>query len=233
MIKIIRSEERYGVDHGWLKTKHSFSFDTYYDPDNQHFGMLRVFNDDWIAPDQGFGMHPHRDMEIITYVIEGALKHKDSMGNEGVIRAGEVQRMSAGTGIFHSEFNASSEETVHLLQMWVFPDKRGYTPEYEQRPFTKEQQLNRLLPVVSGRENGEAMRIHQDATFYLSTLEAGKEVTHSQEPGRKMYVFIIKGEAVLNGEHTLKEGDTARITEMTDLLVKTESGAQFLLIDLL
>ncbi|MGI6128202.1 MAG: pirin family protein [Planifilum sp.] len=232
MIQIIPSEKRYKADHGWLVTYHSFSFAEYYDPNNIQFGALRVFNDDTVQPGRGFGEHPHADMEIMTYVIDGTLEHRDSLGNRGLLRAGEVQRMTAGTGIFHSEYNASDEKPVHFLQIWFLPDQKGLTPSWEQKAFPPDQKRNRLLPVVSGRPIGEALHIHQDVTVYLSLLEAGRQIHHRQEAGRRMYLFVIDGAVVVDGEHAMKAGDSARITGLSELTVSTDEGAEIMLMDL-
>lgn len=232
MIHIIPSEKRYTAEHGWLTTRHSFSFAEYYDPNNLHFGVLRVFNDDIVQPGKGFDMHPHADMEIVTYVIDGVLEHQDSMGNRGLIHAGELQRMTAGTGVFHSEYNPSREQPVHLLQIWFFPDRRGLTPSWEQTSFPPEAQLNRLLPVVSGTPREGALSIHQDVTVYLSRLDAGRSLTHEQEEGRLMYLFLIEGRVKLDGQHDMKAGDTARITDLTRISIEAEEDAHFMLMDL-
>ena len=177
MLDIIRSETRGSADHGWLRAKHTFSFADYYDPERVEFANLRVINEDRVAPGKGFGTHPHRDMEIITYVIDGAIEHKDSMGNGTVISAGEVQRMSAGTGVLHSEFNHSQENELHLLQIWIYPEKNGLEPGYEQTRFPREEKLNRLRLVGSrdGREG--SVTIHQDVDLYASILEEGRQVS--------------------------------------------------------
>jgi redox-sensitive bicupin YhaK (pirin superfamily) len=232
MIRIIPSEARYKAEHGWLTSYHSFSFAEYYDPDNIQFGALRVFNDDTVQPGSGFGTHPHADMEIMTYVIDGTLEHQDSLGNRGLLEAGEVQRMTAGTGIFHSEYNASKEKPVHFLQIWFLPNRRGLSPSWEQKKFSREQKRNRLLPVVSGRGMEGALSINQDVTVYLSLLEAGKEIRHSQEAGRRMYLFVIDGAVALNGEHSMKKGDSARITGLSELTVATKESDEFMLMDL-
>lgn len=234
MIHVIRSEERYVSRHDWLTSRFSFSFADYYDPSNMHWGALRVLNDDTVQGGTGFGMHQHRDMEIISYVIEGALEHKDSMGNHGVIRAGEVQRITAGTGIYHSEYNHSETDPVHFLQIWVMPNQQGLTPSYSQKQFTKEQQRNRLLPVVSGKPTGDAMQINQDATFYLSNLEANQTITHRQPEGRRMHLFVISGSVSLGNDEELqlRQGDAARIKDTSELTLATSEGAEFLLIDL-
>jgi quercetin 2,3-dioxygenase len=232
MIRIIPSEKRYKADHGWLITYHSFSFAEYYDPNNIRFGALRVFNDDTVQPGRGFGEHPHADMEIMTYVIDGTLEHRDSLGNRGLLHAGEVQRMTAGTGIIHSEYNPSEEKPVHFLQIWFLPERRGLTPSWEQKKFPSEQKRNRLLPVVSGRPAEGALYIHQDVTVYLSRLEAGRQIHHRQEAGRRMYLFVIDGAVSVDGEHPMKAGDSARITGLSELTVSTGEGAEFMLMDL-
>jgi redox-sensitive bicupin YhaK (pirin superfamily) len=234
MIRIIPAEERYTSVHDWLTARFSFSFAEYYDPQNMGFGVHRVLNDDIIQPGTGFGMHPHRDMEIVTYVIEGALEHRDSMGNVAVVRAGEVQTMTAGTGIYHSEYNHSNEEPVHSLQMWFLPNAKGLKPNYQQKQFAKGDQKNRLLRVVSPDGAEGALSIHQDVTIFLSDLDAGQEIQYRQPPGRKMHLFMIKGYLELNGEHAMKPGDAARIDGVEEISVRAlESGAEFMLIDLI
>lgn len=232
LIKVIPSESRYLAEHGWLTSRFSFSFAEYYDPANLHFGPLRVFNDDIIQPGTGFDMHPHADMEIVTYVVEGSLEHRDSMGNIGIINAGELQRITAGTGMFHAEYNPSQDAPVHLFQMWFLPQQRGLTPSWEEKSFTKEAQRNRLLPVVSGEKRDDTLFIHQDMTLYLSTLDAGMEITHQQAPGRRIYLFVIKGDVSLDEQHHLRQGDAARITGLDTLAIRTSEGAELLLIDL-
>jgi redox-sensitive bicupin YhaK (pirin superfamily) len=232
LIQLIPSSARHITDNGWLLSRFSFSFADYNDPDNMNFGAIRVFNDDVIQPESGFGMHPHRDMEIISYIIEGTLEHKDSMGNIGLVEAGEVQRITAGTGILHSEYNTSSTDQVHLLQMWVLPKERGLTPSWEQRKFTKAQQLNQLLPVISGNPEDGTININQDAAFFLSTLEAGHQLTHTQAIEGRILIFVISGQLTLNNKEILKDGDSARISDLPELAISTEQGAQFILIDL-
>ena len=175
MQMIIPSETRGSADHGWLKAKHTFSFADYYDPERVHFGALRVINEDRVAPAKGFGTHPHRDMEIVTYPISGSIEHKDSMGNGTVIPAGEVQRMTAGTGVMHSEFNHSQDEELHLLQIWFLPERRNLEPGYEQRAVPREEKLNRLRLIGSRDGRDESLTIHQDVDLYASVLEAGKQ----------------------------------------------------------
>jgi quercetin 2,3-dioxygenase len=233
MIRIYPAESRYSADHGWLKSKFSFSFAEYYDPNNLQFGPMRVLNDDIVQPTTGFGMHPHREMEIVSIVLKGQLKHEDSAGNSGILRFGDIQRMSAGTGIWHSEVNPSETEECNFLQMWFLPNQYGLTPSYEQISFNQEELRNQLLPVVSSRVRGENIAyIHQDMTIYLSRLDAGKSLAFSQEENRRIFVFVIEGELALNGENKLKKRDSARITEHPDLEISTESGTFFMLIDL-
>ncbi len=231
MMQVIRSEERHFADHGWLQTYWHFSFDTYHDPKNVHWGALRVFNDDVIQPGQGFPMHPHRDMEIITCVLDGALEHRDSMGNRGVIHPGEVQVMSAGSGITHSEYNHSKEAPVHLLQLWVFPRTKSRPPRWEQKQFTAAERAGKLLPVVSPGDVPGTLAIDQDAAIYLSSLKAGEEVTHSSRAKRKTYLFLIAGGATVNGE-ALAAGDQARIADEPELRVRASENAELILLDL-
>lgn len=230
MFQIIRSNERYHFEGDWLSTYWHFSFDHYYDPENLQFGPLRVFNDDYIQPHSGFPMHPHREMEIVTYVIDGELTHEDNLGNKGTIRAGEVQRMSAGRGIVHSEYN-HSDEIVHLLQIWVVPGESKLEPSWEQKQFTAEQRQGVLLPIVSGDKKGDALHIHQDATFYVSSLAQGDEVEHTIAEGRRAYLFIIDGEVEVS-RHILAKGDQARITHTGKMTIKAGKASELILIDL-
>ncbi len=231
MMQIIRSDERHHQNMGWLDTFWHFSFDTYHDPANMHWGPLRVFNDDVIQPGQGFGMHPHRDMEIMTYVIDGALQHRDNQGNQGVIGAGEVQVMSAGTGIMHSEFNHSKSNPVHLLQFWILPRTRGRKPWWGQRQFTAADRAGKLLPVVSAGGVAGTLPIDQDAVVYLSSLRAGEQVSHRTEPKRKGYLFVIGGGLNLNGQ-TLATGDQARIDDEPELGIEAQKDSDLLFVDL-
>ena len=231
MMQIILAAERYHLEADWLSTYWHFSFDHYYDPENVNFGPLRVFNDDVIQPAGGFPMHSHREMEILTYVLEGKLEHKDSLGNRGVIGAGEVQRMSAGTGIRHSEYNASDTEPAHLLQLWIQPAEKGLKPSWEQKQFTRAEREGKLLPVASGNPKNGALKIHQDATVFVSALGAGQEVTHELAPGRRAYLFVIEGTVMLNGR-PLEAGDQARVTEETRLDLTATEASDLLLIDL-
>ncbi len=231
MMDIIHSESRGSADHGWLKARHTFSFAEYYDPERVQFGNLRVINEDRVAPGQGFGTHPHRDMEIVTYVIAGAIEHKDSMGNGTIIPAGDVQRMTAGTGVLHSEFNHSDDEELHLLQIWILPERNGLEPGYEQQQFDRESKLNHLRLVGSrdGREG--SMTIHQDVSLYASVLEAGAELAHELEPDRRAFVQVVKGDLKVNGR-MLAAGDGARIENHDRVEFSAVTEAEFLLFDM-
>jgi len=215
---IQRSGERAHFDFGWLQTYHSFSFADYFDPNNLSWGALRVFNDDVVAPGKGFGTHPHRDMEILTYVLEGELEHKDSMGNTGVIRPGGVQYLSAGTGIRHSEYNHSADKPVHLVQMWVLPRAAGLKPQYGQVDYTREERRNRWLPIASGEAGIESkIAIWQNATAYVARLE-NSELRFAVRPGRYAFLFVAEGNVTVNTE-TLGAGDAVRILGPLDLEV--------------
>lgn len=231
MFDIIRSDTRGSADHGWLKAKHTFSFAEYRDPARVHFGKLRVINEDRIAPAQGFGTHPHKDMEIVTYIISGAIEHEDSMGNGTVIRAGEVQRMTAGTGVQHSEFNHSKDEELHLLQIWIFPEKNDLEPGYEQTLFSRDDKLNRLRLIGSrdGREG--SITIHQDVDLFASALEKGNEVTLDNVDDRRIFLQVVSGEIDVNGEK-LSAGDGAQIRHAAEIIARSESDAEFLLFNL-
>ncbi len=233
MIKTIKASEHYKNEEDWLATYHHFSFADYYNPDKMNYGPLRVFNDDTIQPGTGFGFHQHSDMEIITYLIDGELEHKDNQGNHGVIYPGEVQRMTAGSGIMHSEFNHSKERPLRLLQMWVFANKKGLKPSWEQKKFTKEDRTNRLVPVVTSENvtDGNALRIHQDATFYLSSLTSGGRVEHNMGSGRKAYLFVIDGAISLNG-NPMQTRDAAMIESEDNLAIDAEKPTELILIDL-
>jgi redox-sensitive bicupin YhaK (pirin superfamily) len=230
MITIRKSDERGQADHGWLKAKHSFSFANYYDPQHMGFRTLRVLNDDSVLGGGGFDTHPHRDMEIITYVISGALEHRDSMGNGRVIRSGEFQYMAAGTGVQHSEFNHSPIEAVHLIQTWIVPDRRGAKPAYAERQMTTAAsgQLH-LITSKTGRDNSIA--INQDADLYLAKLQKGETVTHVLRPGRHAWVQVADGSVTLNGQ-PLQAGDGAAIENETTVTLGGENAAQVLLFDL-
>jgi quercetin 2,3-dioxygenase len=227
---IRRANERGHAEHGWLDTFHTFSFANYYDPQWMGFRSLRVINDDLVMPGMGFGMHPHRDMEIITYILSGALEHKDSMGNGRVIRTGEVQYMSAGTGVQHSEFNPSKDEAVHLLQIWIQPDAKGAKPRYAEKSFVKAAPgvLN-LVTSKSGRDGSIA--IHQDADVWLAKLDASNRVTHQLAPGRHAWVHVAEGEVTLSG-NKLNGGDAAAVNGESTLELNATKTAQVLLFDL-
>jgi quercetin 2,3-dioxygenase len=234
MITVRPSEARGHFDHGWLNTFHTFSFADYNDPKHTHFRELRVINEDTVQPGGGFGTHPHRDMEIITYILQGALAHKDSMGTGSTIRPGDVQRMSAGTGVLHSEFNHSPDELVHLLQIWIFPEKRGLKPSYEQKTFSNEEKLNRLRLVASPDGGEGSVTIHQDVRLYAGLLEAGKSVKHDLADGRGAWIQVTSGAVDVNGKR-LSAGDGAAIEDEKQLEVtgQGEQGtSEFLLFDL-
>ena len=214
-----RAGQRYTADHGWLRTFHSFSFADYYDPTNLSWGALRVLNDDYIAAGSGFPTHPHRDMEILTYVLSGKLEHRDSMGNHGVVGPGGVQFMSAGTGVRHSEYNGSKTEELHLVQMWVVPGKMGVTPDYGQRDFSADERRNRWLDVASGRPGVAApITLTQDAHFRVARLEDAA-LQHAFAAKRFGFLFVAEGEIVANGE-TLHAGDAVRIYDVADLALQ-------------
>ena len=231
MLTVRKAEERGHANHGWLDTWHTFSFADYQDPRHMGFGPLRVINDDTVQPGQGFGTHGHRDMEIITYVLEGAVEHKDSMGNGSIIRPGNVQRMSAGTGVRHSEFNPSRDERVHFLQIWIEPKINSVNPGYEEKQFgpaEKKGQL-RLIASPDGREG--SVTIHQDAYVYASMLDGKDAVTHRLAPGRCVYVHVARGAVKVNG-NALKVGDGARIENESSIELKDAREAEVLLFDL-
>jgi quercetin 2,3-dioxygenase len=241
MIQAVRSKDRYHAETDWLNTYWHFSFDRYHDPENTNFGPLRVFNDDVVAPAGGFPFHSHREMEIVTYIIEGALEHKDNMGNTGVIRPGEIQRMSAGTGVRHSEYNPSQKDPVRLIQLWIIPAVQHLQPSWEQKSFSLADRSGKLLPVAvpagkNGRNGSSTVQIHQDATIYTSLLAPGQSATHQLAQGRRAYIFVIGGNLKVNGE-MFGPGDQARVTSEHELQlsVPTEVGAtpaDFLLLDL-
>lgn len=231
MLAIRRSEDRGHANHGWLDTYHTFSFANYHDPAEMGFGALRVINDDRVAPAQGFGMHGHRDMEIITYILSGALEHKDSMGNGSVIRRGDVQRMSAGRGVMHSEFNPSPDEPAHLLQIWIEPSVSGVDPGYEDLHFADEAKRGQLRLIASpdGRDGSATM--HQDAYVYATLLDGDEQVTHALAPGRRAYVHVARGGVSVNGT-PLGAGDGAKITGADSIALTDARGAEVLLFDL-
>lgn len=231
MITLRKSADRGHAEHGWLHSQHSFSFADYYDPQQMGWGPLRVINEDRVEPDQGFGTHGHRDMEIISYVIAGELEHKDSMGNGTVIRPGDVQRMSAGTGVRHSEFNPSPTMQVHFLQIWIEPAKLGITPGYEQKFFPAEEKRSRLRLIASqdGREG--SVTVHRDADVYASLLAQGERVSHALAAQRKAYLHVVRGALRVNGMQ-LETGDGAKIEAEPDILIAAETDAELLLFDM-
>ncbi len=216
---------------GWLDSRHSFSFGHYYDPAQMGFRSLRVINEDRVIPGAGFPRHGHRDMEIISYILEGALEHKDSLGNGAVIRPGDVQRMSAGTGIEHSEFNPSAAEPVHFLQIWIMPDRDGLRPGYEQKPFPLEERRGRLRLVAAPDGQEGAIKVHQDARLYIANLASGERVSHMIENGRGAWVQVARGIAALNGTE-MWEGDGAAAEDEAVLKLEAETNAEILLFDL-
>jgi redox-sensitive bicupin YhaK (pirin superfamily) len=227
MITIRRSKERGHFDHGWLDTNHTFSFADYYDEKHMGFRTLRVINEDRVAPGQGFGTHPHRDMEIITYVLEGALAHKDSSGGDGVLLPGEVQHMTAGAGIRHSEFNASKEKPVHFLQIWILPERNGLKPGYEQKRF----EIDGLQLVASHDGRDGSLRMHQDADLFAGQLADGKEVKHALAKDRHAWIQVARGSLSVNGA-ALSAGDGAAVSDESSLAIRSKAPAEFLLFDL-
>ncbi|MEZ6092015.1 MAG: pirin family protein [Pirellulaceae bacterium] len=231
MIVTRRASDRGHADHGWLDSYHTFSFATYRDPEFMGFRSLRVMNEDVIAPGQGFGTHPHHDMEIVTYVLSGALEHKDSMGNGEVLTPGEFQRMTAGTGITHSEFNPSPSEPVHLYQIWLLPQERGLKPSYEQKRFADEERLNQLRLVASPDGEDGSLKVQQDARIFLSSLEIGSEVVHRFQPGRHGWLQVLRGEVLVNGQ-THRTSDGAAISDTSAITISAVQSAEVMLFDL-
>lgn len=231
MIQIRRSAERGHFDHGWLDTRHTFSFGDYFDPRHMGFSTFRVLNDDVVAPGQGFGTHPHSDMEIVTIVLEGALSHRDSLGTGSTIVPFEVQRMSAGRGIRHSEFNASKTEPVHLLQLWIETARRGIEPSYEQKAFDPASIEGRLTPLVTPDGRDGTLRMHQDATILRGRSAAGGRLEHRFAPGRRGWLHVIAGGATVGGE-TLGPGDGVAIADVDRLELEAKPGTDVLLLDL-
>lgn len=231
MIQIRPANERGGGNHGWLKTHHTFSFNDYWDPKWMGFRSLRVINEDWVAPNTGFPTHPHRDMEIITYVLEGKLEHKDSLGTGSVILPGDGQRMTAGRGIRHSEFNPSTSEPVHLLQIWIHPDKAALPPSYEQKSFPEAEKQGTLLLLASRDASNGSVKIHQDAKLYVALLKPGEEVKHEFLEGRHGWLQVARGAVELNGKK-LTQGDGAAISDEEKVTIKGTENAEVLLFDL-
>jgi quercetin 2,3-dioxygenase len=231
MMQIRKSHERGHANHGWLDSYHTFSFADYYDPEHMGFADLRVINEDRVEGGQGFPTHPHQDMEIITYILEGALAHRDSLGNSSVIRAGEVQRMSAGTGVRHSEYNALPDRQTHFLQIWLYPARAGITPSYEQKAFDMQTHRNRLHLLVSPDGRDGSLHINQDALLHGVVLDPEHEVGYSFAGGRKGYIHIARGSARI-GEHKLSAGDAMALEDVAIITLQAETEAEILLFDL-
>jgi len=231
MITVRKSDERGVTNIGWLDSRHSFSFGEYYDPAFESFGALRVINEDWIAGGAGFPPHPHRDMEIVTYILEGAISHKDSSGGGGTIKPGEIQRMSAGAGIVHAEFNASADRSCHLLQIWIMPSKRGIEPGYEQKTIDAKAVQNHFARIAAPDPQPNEVRLVQDAEIWVAQLDADVEAIHALAQGRKAWLQVAKGEVKL-GDEVLKAGDAAAITDLQQITVRSVTPAEILLFDL-
>ncbi len=231
MINIRKSEERGHFKHGWLDTYHTFSFDQYFNPAHMHWRSLRVINEDRVASGQGFPTHSHRDMEIITYILSGSLEHRDSMGNGSVIRPGDVQRMSAGTGVSHSEFNPSDAEAVHLLQIWILPAARNLTPGYEQKFFSEDERTGKLRLIAAQDGRDGSVTINQDASVYAAIIDAAQPLTHSLSDGRFGWLQVARGSVSLN-DLEMKQGDGAAISNEQELRITASSQAEVLLFDL-
>ncbi|MFT3857985.1 MAG: pirin family protein [Aquabacterium sp.] len=231
MLTLRKSEERGYADHGWLQSYHSFSFADYYDQKHMGFGPLRVINDDVVAPGRGFGMHGHRDMEIVTYVLQGALSHKDSLGNGATILPGDVQRMSAGKGILHSEFNEEASQPTHLLQIWIEPTEKGLRPSYEQKNFTADDKRGQLRLVASNDGREGSVTIHADASLRVGLFDGDEQAEVALDPSRKAYVHVARGEVVVNGQ-TLKAGDAAKLEGESRLSIGQGREAEVLVFDL-
>ena len=231
MIDVIRSESRGAANHGWLQSKHTFSFADYHNPAMMGFGKLRVINEDWIEAGKGFDTHPHRDMEIVTYMIDGALEHKDSMGNGSIIRPGELQRMTAGTGVLHSEFNHSPDQQAHLLQIWILPEENGLEPGYEQKLFPREEKQSRWQVVGSRDGRDGSLTIHQDIILASTVLDDGNAIDYSFDEGRRGYLQVVSG-AITVGEEQLSAGDAFAIQGQTEISITALEEAELLLFDM-
>ena len=231
MQEIRRSNERGFADHGWLKSFHTFSFANYFDPQHVEFGALRVINEDRVTPGQGFGAHGHRDMEIISYVLEGALAHKDSTGSESTIRPGDVQRMSAGRGVVHSEYNPSKTEGVHFLQIWIQPNQRGIEPSYEEKRFVSEDKRGKLRLIASPDRADGSVLIHQDARIYAGLFDGTETAVLAVQPNRRVYVHVARGDIVANGEK-LAAGDALKLTAVSELRIEQGADAEVIVFDL-
>jgi len=231
MIRLRQAQNRGHADHGWLNTYHTFSFADYHDPAHMGFRSLRVINEDRVAPGMGFGTHGHRDMEIISYVLEGALEHKDSMGNGSVLQPGEFQRMSAGSGVRHSEFNPSPRDGAHFYQIWLLPQSRGIEPSYEQKFFAADEKQGRLRLVAAPDGRDGALRIHQDAQVFLSLLESGQQVRHDLAPARHAWLQVLRGAVEVNGL-PMAAGDGAAVSDESAVTIKASKSSEVMLFDL-
>ncbi|MCL6456869.1 MAG: pirin family protein [Gorillibacterium sp.] len=231
MIKLYPAAERYSVDRGWLSSHLSFSFGEYYDPANTGFGVMRVCNEDTLEPGQGFGPHPHSDMEVVTIVLEGGIRHEDSLGHTVVTTANGIQRMTAGSGMIHAEYNASKQEPLHILQLWFMPRERGLQPSFETLQFDPEHTLDCLLPVVSSEKSEHTALINQDMTIYLSRTEQGNKYFFEQAEGRHVFLFVIEGNLSVH-DVLMNKQDTARIENVNVLTIQASETTHFMLIDL-
>ena len=229
--KLFLADSRGYADHGWLKSSHSFSFASYFNPDRMNFGVLRVLNDDWVAPSMGFGTHGHRDMEIISIPLSGDLEHRDNMGNETIIRSGDIQVMSAGSGVEHSEMNASGSEPVVFLQIWIFPKVKNVTPRYDQITLNPEDSVNQWQQILSPKKQDEGVWIHQDAFMYLNHLDSQRSITYTlKNAANGVYLFVIEGEVMIEGEN-LGRRDAIGITDANNVTLKAQSNAKLLAIE--
>ncbi len=231
MLSVRPAKERGHVNFGWLDSRHSFSFGGYHDPRHMGFGQLRVINDDRVAPGAGFETHPHRDMEIVSYVVDGAMEHRDSLGHGSVIRAGEVQRMTAGTGVLHSEFNHSATQPLRFLQLWLLPERRGLAPGYEQREFPREARAGELRLVVSPNGRDGSLRIHSPVEIHAGLLRTGEGARHALAPGRRAWLQVVNGSLELNGT-PLHAGDGAALEDEPQLAIQATQAVEFLLFDM-
>jgi redox-sensitive bicupin YhaK (pirin superfamily) len=231
MLEIRSATDRGIADFGWLKSRHTFSFGHYHDPEQEGFSDLLVINDDRVTPGRGFGTHPHRDMEIFSYVLDGALEHKDSMGTGSVIRPGDVQMMSAGTGVRHSEFNSSATDALHFLQIWIVPGRKGVAPRYQQVHFAPEEKRGRLRLIISPEGTGGSLTVHQDARVYAGLFDGAEQASLSLDAGRYAYVHVARGSVELNGQR-LAEGDGVRVRDVRQLELARGEGAEVLVFDL-
>ncbi len=231
MIHVRKARERGHFDHGWLDTYHTFSFADYYDPAHMGFRALRVINEDYVRPGHGFGMHGHRDMEIVTCILKGALQHRDSLGRGAILKPGELQRITAGTGVLHSEFNPSATEPVHLYQIWLLPERKGLVPDYEQRSFPETEKQGRWQLVASGDGRDGSLTVHQDVALSLASLREGEELSYDLVPGRYAWLQVLRGEVALN-ELPLAAGDGAAVSGETRLAVRAAAPSEVMLFDL-